>query len=163
MPRVAACASSIEEARVVTSPVLDPAALGRPEQRAAGERLGRGRHGRELAAERGEQEGRIHFPCEIACRAVEFGREVAGVDRVRVGVDREFGIGHVVTDERDGLGHGAGAHVGGRDGRPGVGERAGEPGSRADADLDESIEVGEARCEGTNEGSHDGAFIIRES
>ncbi len=94
---------------------------------------------------------------------MEFGREIAGVDRARVGVDFEYGIGHVVADERDAVGHGAGTNVGGRDGRPGVGERAGESGSRADADLDEPIEPVEACGEGASEGVHDGAFMIGES
>ena len=143
--------------------MLGPAALDRPEQRAAGKRLGCGRHGRELAAERGKEKSGMYFSYDLACRAVEFGRKVAGVDRIGVGVDVEHGIGHVVADERNGLGHGTGANVGGRDGRAGVDECAGESGPRADPDLDEPGELAEACGEGASEGVHDGAFMIGES
>ena len=143
--------------------MLGPAALDRPEQRAAGKRLGCGRHGRELAAERGKEKSGMHFSCDLACRAVEFGRKVTRVDRVRVGVDVEHGIGHVVADERDVVGHGTGANVGGRDGRAGIDECAGESGPRADPDLDEPGELAEACGEGASERVHDGAFMIGES
>ena len=143
--------------------MLGPATLDRPEQRAAGKRLGCGRHGRELAAERGKEKSGIHLSCEIVCLAVEFGRKVAGVDRVGVGVDVERGIGHVVANERDAVGHGTGADVGGCDGRPGVDECAGESGPRADPDLDEPGELAEACGEGASERVHDGAFIIGEA
>ena len=94
---------------------------------------------------------------------MEFGREVPRVDRIRVGVDVECGIGHVVANERDAVGHGTGADIGGRDGRAGVDECAGESGPRADPDLDEPGELAEACGEGASERVHDGAFMIGES
>lgn len=93
---------------------------------------------------------------------MEFGWEVARVDRVGVGVGFEGGVSHVVADERDAVGNRTGANVSRRYGCARVSERTGESGSRADADLDESIEVREAHGEGASEGVHVGVFMIGE-
>lgn len=101
---------------------------------------------------------------------VEFSREVQRVERVGVGVDVHRGIGDIVLDERDVVGHGAGANVGRRH-RCIVGETCGDAGPCADADLDGRGEVGEAvgervrtgHARGPISGVHVGTFMIAAS
>ena len=98
---------------------------------------------------------------------MEFPWEVQRVERVGVGVDSHLGVGDIVLDERDVVGHGAGVNVSRRHARP-VGEAGGDVGPCADADLDEIVEpgetggerIGEGRARGPISGVHVGTFMI---
>ncbi len=98
---------------------------------------------------------------------MEFPREVQRVEYGCIGVDTRFGVGDVVADERDAVGHGTETDVG-RQYRCLLGEAGGDVGPCADTDLDEVVETGETGGECVGEGTtggpmsgvHVGTFMI---
>jgi len=91
---------------------------------------------------------------------VEFRREVQGVDRVGVGVDRGIGLGDVVPDEAHAFGDRPLVDVDRDDRTTALDERGGEVVTAADPDLDQVLVVRQAIGEGVDSTGHGGMFKV---